>query len=608
MRKIIWLLIAVVSIAAVACGSATEEADTVPAQSAEPATAPAPAAPAPAPAPVAAVAPAPAPTSATPETARAAPAPTVGLPAPVQPAPSAAPPPQPAPVAVESADGRTRGGTFNRLWADPPTLDPHLTTDTTSAGVVVELFSGLVTLNTDLQLVPDIAEGWDISGDGTVYTFHLRPNAKFHDGKQITASDFKWSIERAVSPDTASPVVDTYLDDIVGVNDALEGLTADVSGVKVIDDLTLQITIDGAKAYFLAKLTYPTAYVLDRENVEAGGRNWADKPNGSGPFRLKEYRIGERIILERNENYYRELAYLDSIVMNLAGGQSMAMYENDEIDITGVGLFDLDRVLDPQEELNKELVVAPPSFSVSYVGFNTTMPPFDDTKFRQALNHAVNKELIATEVLSELVEPAYGVLPPGFPGFNPNHRGLTYDPELARQLLAESKYADAETRPRIVVTVPGTGGTIGLDLEVVIEMWKQELGVEVEIQQVEWATYLQDLAQSRFQAFAGLGWEADYPDPQDFLDILFHTDSSINHGGYSNAKVDAVLVEARTEPDVVKRVRLYHEAEDLIIKDAAWVPLWFTGERYVLIKPHVQDYRVTPMTIPKLKQIHFIDK
>ena len=233
------------------------------------------------------------------------------------------------------------------------------------------------------------------------------------------------------------------------------------------------------------------------------GETGPTNTNGSGPFRLKEYRIGERIILERNENYYRELAYLDSIVMNLAGGQSMAMYENDEIDITGVGLFDLDRVLDPQEELNKELVVAPPSFSVSYVGFNTTMPPFDDTKFRQALNHAVNKELIATEVLSELVEPAYGVLPPGFPGFNPNHRGLTYDPELARQLLAESKYADAETRPRIVVTVPGTGGTIGLDLEVVIEMWKQELGVEVEIQQVEWATYLQDLDQSRFQAFAG---------------------------------------------------------------------------------------------------------
>ena len=571
MRKIIWLLVAIVSIAAVACGAGDEDADITTAE----------------------VAPVQTPTSVPQEAAQMAPTPTVA--------------PVPEPVVVESADGKIRGGTFNRLWADPPTLDPHLTTDTTSAGVVVEIFSGLVTLNTDLQLVPDIAERWEISEDGMVYTFFLREEAKFHDGKYITASDFKWSMERAVSPDTASPVADTYLADIIGVNDALEGLTDKISGIKVIDDLTLQITIDAPKAYFLAKLTYPTAYVLDRENVEAGGRNWTDNPNGSGPFRLKEYRIGERIILERNENYYREPPYIDTVVMNLAGGQLMAMYENDEIDITRVGLFDLDRVLDPNEELNKELVVAPPSFSVSYVGFNTSMPPFDDTKFRQALNHAVDKELIASEVLSGLVEPAYGVLPPGFPGFNPNLQGLRYDPELARRLLAESKYPDAETRPRIVITVPGTGGTIGLDLEVVIEMWKQELGVEVEIQQMEWATYLQDLEQSKFQAFAGLGWEADYPDPQDFLDILFHSDSSINHGGYSNLEVDGVLEEARTEPDVVKRVKLYHNAEELIIKDAAWVPLWFTGERYVLIKPHVRDYHVTPMIIPKLKQIHFTD-
>ncbi len=588
MRKIIWLLAALVSIAAVACGEDANEVYTVPAASTESA---APASTATASAVV--TAPSPSPTALAPEVAQAA--------------PTSVPVAPPAEIPAEPDDGKIRGGTFNRLWADPPTLDPHLTTDTTSAGVVVELFSGLVTLNTDLQLVPDIAESWEISDDGKVYTFYLRPDAKFHDGKPITAPDFKWSIERAVSPETASPVADTYLADIIGVNDALEGVTEDVSGVKVIDSHTLQITIDAPKAYFLAKLTYPTAYVLDQENVESGGRNWTDTPNGSGPFRLKDYRIGERIVLERNENYYREHAYLDSIVMNLAGGQSMAMYENDEIDITGVGLFDLERVLDPREELNRELVVAPPDFSVSYVGFNTTMPPFDDANFRKALNHAVDKELIAKEVLSELVEPAYGVLPPGFPGFNPDLQGLTYDGELARRLLAESKYADADTRPRIVVTVPGTGGTIGLDLEVVIEMWKQELGVEVEIQQVEWATYLQDLNESKFQAFAGLGWEADYPDPQDFLDILFHTDSSINHGGFSNAEVDAVLEVARTEPDALKRVQLYHEAEELIVNDAAWVPLWFTGERYVLIKPHVQNYRVTPMIIPKLKQIHFSD-
>ena len=533
-----------------------------------------------------------------------------------EPAPAAVQQPQPAPTTAPAAttmEDKTAeteegtGGVFRRLWSDPPTLDPHLTTDTTSSGVVVELFSGLVTMNTDLQLVPDIAESWEIDDTGTVYTFSLRKNAKFHDGKPITAHDVKWSLERAVHPDTASPVADTYLNDIIGVEKALEGETTEIEGVRVIDDHTIEFTIDAPKAYFLAKLTYPTAFVLDRENVEAGGRNWTENPNGTGPFRLAEYRIGERIILERNENFYRQPAHVDSISMNLAGGQAMAMYENDEIDITGVGLFDLDRVLDPNEELNKELIIAPPDFSVSYVGFNTSMPPFDDPKFRQALNHAVDKELIATEVLSELVEPAYGILPPGFPGYNENLVGLEYDPEFARQLLAESKYADPDTRPRIEVTVPGTGGTIGLDLEVIIEMWRQELGVEVEIQQVEWATYLEDLNQQRFQAYGGLGWQADYPDPQDFLDILFHTESSINHGAYSNPELDAVLEEARTEADLEKRVSLYHQAEKMIVDDAAWLPLWYAGERYVLIKPHVENYRVTPMIIPKLKEIRITD-
>ena len=222
----------------------------------------------------------------------------------------------------EPSDRTSSGGVFRRLWSDPPTLDPHLSSDTTSAGVVVEIYSGLVALNTDLQLVPDIADRWEISDDGRVYTFHIRDNARFQDGKPITASDFKWSLERAANPETASPVADTYLNDIIGVDAVIEGETTDIAGVRVIDDSTLQIEIDAPKAYFLAKLTYPTAYVLDRENVEAGGDSWTDTPNGSGPFKLAEYRVGERIVLERNENYYLEPAHLDSVVMNLAGGQS----------------------------------------------------------------------------------------------------------------------------------------------------------------------------------------------------------------------------------------------------------------------------------------------
>ncbi|MDE2823441.1 MAG: ABC transporter substrate-binding protein, partial [Chloroflexota bacterium] len=192
------------------------------------------------------------------------------------------------------------------LWADPPTLDPHLTGDTTSAGIVVEIFSGLVTINTDLELVPDIAQEWQVDDTGTVYTFTLRDNATFHNGERVTAHDFKWSIERAASPELASHLADTYLNDIIGAEDYIEGNAESIEGVQVIDERTLQVTIDAPKAYFLAKLSYPTAFVLHQETVESGGRNWwVDNAVGTGPFKLDEYRIGERIVLKRFDDYYR---------------------------------------------------------------------------------------------------------------------------------------------------------------------------------------------------------------------------------------------------------------------------------------------------------------
>ena len=174
---------------------------------------------------------------------------------------------------------------FRRLWADPPTLDPHLTGDTTSAGVVVEIFSGLVSINTDLALVPDIAQEWQVDDTGMVYTFTLRDNVTFHNGKKVTAEDFKWSIERAASPALASHLADTYLNDIIGAEEYIDGDADSIEGVQVIDERTLQITIDAPKAYFLAKLSYPTAFVLDRETVESGGRNWwVENAVGTGPI------------------------------------------------------------------------------------------------------------------------------------------------------------------------------------------------------------------------------------------------------------------------------------------------------------------------------------
>ncbi|MDE2901055.1 MAG: peptide ABC transporter substrate-binding protein [Chloroflexota bacterium] len=493
-------------------------------------------------------------------------------------------------------------GVFRRLWQEPPTLDPHEAGDTTSAGIIVEVFSGLVALNTSLQVAPELAERWDVSEDGKTYTFHLRPNARFHDGKPVTAEDVKYSLERATDAETQSPEASAYLNDIVGVTAKLAGRADEIEGVRVIDAGTVEITINEPKPYFLAKLTYPTSYVVDRENLAAEGDDWVFKPNGTGPFKLTEYRVGALIVLERNEHYYHGPALLDRVELILSGGSAMAMYENGEIDITGVGLSELDRVSNPLEPLNAEVVVAPPGFDLAYIGFNLSEPPFDDANFRRALAHAIDKETIASRVLLELVVPATGILPPDFPGYNPAVQAPGFDPARAQELMAQSKYAGGA--PRIIVTIPGTGGSAGLDLEAILNMWEETLGLRVELQQVEAATFWEDLNDRRLQAFAGLGWQADYPDPQNFLDILFHSESQLNQRGYSNPEVDRLLEAARVERDWEARKALYNEAEQLIVDDVPWVLLWFSGENIVLLKPYVKGYALTPLIVPKLKDVY----
>jgi len=501
------------------------------------------------------------------------------------------------------------GGRFVRLYVDPPTLDPHLTTDATSAQVIVEVFGGLVTIDKNLDVVPDLAESWDISADGRVYTFRIRPDAVFHDGKPVTAEDVRWSLERVTDPLTEAPNVDQYLGDIVGVDAKLAGDVLEISGVRVINERTIEITIDAPKSFFLAKMTYPTAFVLDRENIEANPKNWFRKPNGTGPFNITEYKVGETLILGRHDAYHLGPAKVAEVEMILSGGTSMLMYENDEIDISGVGLADLDRLLEPSHSLNAELTRAAPSFSVQYIGLNVNEPPLDDVKVRQALNLAIDKREIATIVLGDQVVPAKGIIPPGFPGFSELVSGYEFDPIKAKQLLLESKYGnDLDNLPPITITTPGSfGANVSLDMEVVLAMWEKNLGITTEFQQTEFATFLKDLNKRRFQMF-DIGWIADYPDPENFLDILFYSDSSNNHTNYNNPEVDALLEKARVETDETLRFSIYNEVEQTILDDAPWIPLWYSGERYLLVKPNVHDYLLTPLIIPKLRHVYLTDK
>ncbi len=532
------------------------------------------------------------------------------------PEPTAVPEPTAAPAAAaaeEETSPEERGSLsttkFVQLFVDPPTLDPHLTTDATSARIIVEVFGGLVTIDPNLDIVPDLAESWDISADGRVYTFHLRPDAVFHDGKPVTAHDVIWSLERVTNPLTESPVVDQYLGDIVGVEEKVAGDAPTISGVRFIDEHSVEITIDESKSYFLAKLTYPTGFVLDKDNVEANPRNWFREPNGTGPFRLTEYRVGETLKLGRNESYHLGAPKLEEVEFILSGGTQLLMYENDEIHIAGVGLADLDRLNDPDNELYPELRTAPPNFSVSYIGLNVNEPPLDDVKVRQALNFAIDKQEIASIVLGDLVEPADGILPPNFPGYYEGVSGYEFDPVRAKQLLADSKYGgDLENIPPITITTAGSfGANVTLDMEVVLQMWERNLGVTAEFQQTEFATFLKDLHKGRFQMFQ-IGWIADYPDPENFLDILFHSESSNNHTHYSNPEVDALLMKARVETDETARYALYNQAEQQILDDAPWVPLWFDGESKLLVKPNVQDFYLPPLIIPRMRYVYLTEE
>jgi oligopeptide transport system substrate-binding protein len=491
------------------------------------------------------------------------------------------------------------GGVLNLYGIDPYTLDPAVSGEMTSHVYLMQLFGGLVRPGDNLEPVPDIAERWEIGNDGRTYTFYLRPEVKFHDGRPVTAADFKYSWERACAPQTGSLTAATYLNDIVGVGEVLAGQTAEISGVKVIDDYTLEVAIDAPKAYFLSKLTYPTAFVVDKDNVAAGG-GWWRSPNGTGPFKLRQWQQGELLVLERNELYYGEVAKVSQVVFKLWSGIPMNMYETGEIDVAGVGSNYIEKVTDETGPFYLDLSIVP-ELSFYYIGFNTAEPPFDDVNIRRAFSMAIDKEKLISLVFKGTMEPAYGILPPGMPGYSQDLVGLDYDVDEAKALIADSSYGDVPNLPPITVTTLGWGGGISSELEAVVYQWRQNLGVEVTVRQLEPERFLYHLREETDQMFY-TGWIADYPHPQNFLDILFHSGADNNYGQYRNAEFDALLEAAGIEPDRETSLELYRQAEQLMVDDAACIPLAF-GRNYVLIKPYVKGYELNPMGFAMLNGV-----
>ena len=487
--------------------------------------------------------------------------------------------------------GETPADVLTLNGSDPFTLDPALAGDATSHDYIVQIFGGLLRLDDNLQPVPDIAHEWTTSPDGRTYTFKLRDDVTFHNGRQLKAEDVKYSWERAVNPATASRTAYAYLGDIVGVKEMISGKASTISGVKILDDYTMQVTIDEPKSYFLSKLTYTTAFVVDQDNVRTG-RDWWRKPVGTGPFKFRLWERQKHLILDRYDLYYGNKAKVSSVVYSILSGNPMNLYETDKIDVVEVSLHDIERASDQTGPFAGQLRESP-KLSISYIGFNAKKPPFDDINIRLAFSHAIDKDKLVSLAFKDTVMRADGLLPPGMPGYNSNLKGIKYDVAMAKQLIAKSKFGSIDNLPQLTLTTAGQGGRISNVLEAVVYQWKQNLGVGVKVRALEPERYYQNL-HSEIDEMFDFGWIADYPHPQDFLDILFHSGTEHNYGGYSNAEVDALLGKAGREQDINISLSLYQEVEQKLVNDAAALPLYF-DQSSILVKPYVNDYVLNPL-------------
>ncbi|MCC6381068.1 MAG: peptide ABC transporter substrate-binding protein [Dehalococcoidia bacterium] len=498
-----------------------------------------------------------------------------------------------------SASGICAGNTLYVPGNDPNSLlDPIQVVDVGTSEYVVEIFGGLVTLGLDLKVQPDIAKRWDVAQDGTTYTFHLRDDVVFHNGKRVTARDFKYSLERAADPTNASPTVKAYLGDVVGIRDRFDGKAASVSGVKDVDDRTLQLTLIDPSDFFLAELTYPVAFVVDKDQVEKDPRNWTRKPNGTGPFKLAEFSPTEKIRLVKNDRYHLGAPKLDEIDFQLSGGSIVTQYQNNELHVGFVPGVDLEAVKSGSSPVSKDYHPQP-NMATLYINLNPKKPPFDDPKVRQAFAMSIDRENINTVLLYGTQRVATSFLPPEMPGHSDNVTGYSYDPDRAKQLIKESKYAT--NMPRVVLNYGGSAGNDPQLLQAIQKGWQDILGVQVDLQAIDTTAFLREQRKGNFQMLSD-GWSADYPDPEDFLGKLFASDSTLNYTGYKNDDVDALLQQARRETDRTTRFTLYNQAEKKILDDAVVIPTFWPVD-HLLVKPCVKNFPTVSMTVPKYRYV-----
>ncbi|MBX0330389.1 ABC transporter substrate-binding protein [Oscillochloris sp. ZM17-4] len=464
--------------------------------------------------------------------------------------------------------------------ADPQEADPAIGRGDRLA------FSGLLRFAPDLSLQPDLAASWAISDDGRTYTFFLRRDARFQSGRPLIARDVLYSWERAASPELGSDSVLGSLGDIAGLRERRAGEAETISGLSAPDDYTVQVTLVGPQPDFLMKLAGGPALVVDQADVQRGAA-WYRHPNGSGPYRLIRWEPGKVKIYERSEAYYGDPPATRYLVARLdVGYNGIYAYMLGELDQIGLSDVELAAIGDIDGSLAADLRESP-QMCTSFVAFDTSRPPFDDPRVRQAFSLAVDRQRYQERVLRGTGILAHGLYPPAMPGYDPSFQGATFDPGLARQRLAESGYGGGDGLPAITLTSSGSGLAVDPGVGVLVQMWQEQLGARIKIEQLDPASYA---ASVRGDGRGNLFFSercADYPDPSDFAETLFGSGSPQNLGRYHNADLDGLLAQAEVASDPAERVRRYQRAEALIVDDAAAI---FLNHRVdaMLVSPAVR--------------------
>ncbi|HET8630683.1 MAG TPA: peptide ABC transporter substrate-binding protein [Thermomicrobiales bacterium] len=484
--------------------------------------------------------------------------------------------------------------TLRYIDTEPTHMDPGLTYSLNDLQIIENVWEGLLAYDAQGNTIPLGATKWDISPDGTVYTFHLRDGVKWTDGTPVTAHDYEWAWKRNEDPKTGSTYAQAlYI--IKGARDYNEGKAgADAMGVKALDDKTFQVTLEGPAGYFLRIASTWTAMPLPRQAIDKYGAKWVEAANviSNGPFKLTEWNHDQQITLTRNEGYWGDKPTLSKIVVKLnpdIAKASLPAYENNELDYAiGPWPADMDRIKG-DATLSKELHIFPLS-ETSWAVCDTTnvSSPVSKPDVRRALYLSLDREELVNNVFKGVYAPAYTILPDDILGHNPDAR-LPGGVKEAQQALASAGYPGGKG-VSLTLTYSQTSNN-DLVAQVLQQMWQKNLGIALKLSPMEskaFTAWNNSMKTGHYDLKLG-GWASDYLDPFDWMNFLFKSDTDYYHSHWANADFDKLVSQAAVQADQNQRKNLYSQAEVILVKNATLIPIYHSAVPY-LIKPWVVDY------------------